>query len=62
MPEVVPLSTLDSILKGDRIYRERRHSEWTENYILYRYRVVTNRLTQRQSINVPYITTMISTD
>ena len=35
--------------------RERRTSEWTENYQLYRDKVTINRLTQRQSINVPRI-------
>lgn len=34
-------------------YRERRHPQWTENYRLYRDTVITNRLTQRQSVNVP---------
>lgn len=34
-------------------YRRRRHEEWTENYTLYRDRVETNRLTQRQTVNLP---------
>jgi hypothetical protein len=34
-------------------YRERRHPQWSENYRLYRDTVITNRLTQRQSVNVP---------
>jgi len=34
-------------------YRERRHDQWRENYTLSRDRIQTNRLTQRQSINVP---------
>lgn len=34
-------------------YRERRHPEWTENYLMYRDRIRTNRLTQRQSVNIP---------
>lgn len=34
-------------------FRKRRHSEWTENYTLYRDKVITNRLTQRQSVNIP---------
>lgn len=33
-------------------YRERRHPQWSENYRLYRDTVITNRLTQRQSVNV----------
>jgi hypothetical protein len=53
--EVVPLPTLQDILISDRLFRERRHAEWTDNYLLHRLRVITNRLTQRQSINVPYV-------
>jgi hypothetical protein len=34
-------------------YRERRQDDWTENYTLYRDKVTTNRLTQRQSVNLP---------
>lgn len=34
-------------------FRERRHADWNDNYTLYRDRVITNRLTQRQTINVP---------
>lgn len=38
---------------ADFQYQERRHSEWTENYQLNRDKVTTNRLTQRQSVNIP---------
>jgi hypothetical protein len=34
-------------------FRQRRHEDWTENYTLYRDKVIVNRLTQRQSVNVP---------
>lgn len=34
-------------------YRERRHDEWDENYELSRDKVTVNRLTQRQSVNIP---------
>ena len=34
-------------------YRERRHDDWNDNYTLYRDKVITNRLTQRQTVNVP---------
>ena len=34
-------------------YRFRRYQDWTETYELYRDKVLTNRLTQRQSVNVP---------
>ena len=57
----VPLDTILTIIETDRKYRERRHSEWTDNYLLYRSRVITNRLTQRQSIVVPYVKETIRT-
>jgi hypothetical protein len=34
-------------------YQYRRHMDWTENYTLYRDKVITNRITQRQSVNIP---------
>lgn len=34
-------------------YRFRRYQDWTETYELYRDKVLTNRLTQRQSVNIP---------
>lgn len=34
-------------------YRQRRHEDWRENYTLYRDKVKINRLTQRQSVNIP---------
>src|SRR3990167_1993969 len=34
-------------------YRERREEDWRENYELYRDKVTINRLTQRQSVNLP---------
>jgi hypothetical protein len=52
---------LDLNEQADFKYQERRHSEWTENYQLYRDRVIINRLTQRQSINVPLIKGVIKT-
>jgi hypothetical protein len=36
-------------------FKERRFNQWNENYALYRDKVFTNRLTQRQPINVPII-------
>lgn len=52
---------LDSNEGADFRYQERRHPEWTENYQLYRDRVIINRLTQRQSINVPLIKGIVKT-
>lgn len=42
-------------------YRERRHEPWRENYTLYRDTVQVNRLTQRQSVNMPLMKTAIKT-
>lgn len=43
------------------LYRRRRHFDWTDNYTLYRDKVMLNRLTQRQSVNVPLIKSTIKT-
>ncbi len=56
--------TIDIIQKNliaDRFWRERRHPQWTTNYELYRDTVITNRLTQRQSVNVPYMKKTLKT-
>lgn len=42
-------------------YRRRRHFDWTDNYTLYRDKVQLNRLTQRQSVNIPLIKSSIKT-
>src|SRR3990167_9818435 len=42
-------------------FRERRHDDWTDNYTLYRDKVLVNRLTQRQSVNVPLMKYSIQT-
>jgi len=34
-------------------FQQRRHNDWDENYTLYRDKVIVNRLTQRQSVNIP---------
>lgn len=52
---------LDANEQADFNYQERRHSQWTENYQLYRDKVIVNRLTQRQSINVPFIKGIVKT-
>lgn len=36
-------------------YQERKHSDWNENYELSRNKVRTNRLTQRQAVNIPLV-------
>ena len=42
-------------------YRERREEDWKENYELYRDEVQINRLTQRQSVNIPLMKTTLKT-
>ena len=42
-------------------YRERREEPWRENYQLYRDDVTVNRLTQRQSVNIPMMKTILRT-
>jgi|TARA_Y100000034_G_scaffold19875_1_gene22605 hypothetical protein len=42
-------------------YRKRRQDDWTENYTLYRDKVTINRLTQRQSVNLPLMKMTIRT-
>lgn len=46
---------------GATQYQERRHQDWRENYSLYRDKTQTNRLTQRQSVNVPLMKETIRT-
>lgn len=42
--------------KTDSIrFKERRATQWNENYFLFRDKVTTNRLTQRQPVNIPVI-------
>lgn len=42
-------------------YRQRRQEEWKETYLLYRDNVLINRLTQRQSVNLPLMKMFIRT-
>src|ERR1700685_462694 len=60
---VQPIS-IDSIQKNytaDLNWRLRRHPQWTSSYELYRDTVIINRLTQRQSVNVPYMKKTLKT-
>ncbi len=47
--------------KAARDFQERRHKDWDENYQLYRNKVLTNRLTQRQAVNIPLMKETIKT-
>jgi hypothetical protein len=52
-PAPVTIQQIQTELDADRRRRKHWHSQWTENYQLYRDTVIINRLTQRQSVNVP---------
>lgn len=41
--------------------QEHKHQDWDDNYELYRNRVKTNRLTQRQAVNIPLMKETIKT-
>lgn len=43
------------------LFRRRRQGDWTDNYTLYRDKVQLNRLTQRQSVNIPLIKSTMKT-
>lgn len=47
--------------KSAREFQVRKHPDWNENYELYRNKVKTNRLTQRQSVNIPLMKETITT-
>lgn len=51
----------DNYSYGASEAQKRRHPEWYENYQLYRLKVQTNRLTQRQSVNIPLMKETIKT-
>ncbi len=55
---------ISKLIAGKRIarnYQLRRHEEWNDNYELYRNKVRTNRLTQRQAVNIPLMKETIKT-
>ncbi len=47
--------------KGGYFLQKRKHEDWTDNYDLYRNKVRTNRLTQRQAVNIPLMKETIKT-
>ncbi|MEK6828663.1 MAG: hypothetical protein AABY15_00930 [Nanoarchaeota archaeon] len=44
-----------------RKFQERKHQDWNDNYELYRNKVRTNRLTQRQAVNLPLMKETVKT-
>ena len=59
--ENLELQMLLNIKEEGYNYRERREQDWRENYELYRDKVTINRLTQRQSVNLPLMKTTLRT-
>ena len=47
------MQTLQAEKESSYEFRKRRHPQWRDNYTLYRNTVIPNRLTQRQTVNVP---------
>lgn len=41
--------------------KERKYEDWDDNYLLYRNKVKTNRLTQRQAVNIPLMKETVKT-
>lgn len=59
--EALELEMLNNNKEEGYNYRERREEDWRENYTLYRDKVTINRLTQRQSVNLPLMKQTIKT-
>ncbi len=60
--ELSPLLTkLQAEKKSGRDLQMRKHEDWDENYLLYRNKVKTNRLTQRQAVNIPLMKETVKT-
>lgn len=66
MPEIkttkdLKFEKLSNERRVAREFQERKHEHWNENYQLYRNKVKTNRLTQRQAVNIPLMKETIKT-
>lgn len=55
------LNIIDNIETDAIDYRKRRHNDWQENYALARDKVIINRLTQRQTVNIPLVKYVLNT-
>ena len=55
------MQKLQSEKKSAKEFVERRYEDWNENYELFRNKVKTNRLTQRQNVNIPLMKETIKT-
>lgn len=61
MPDSELIEKLRAEKRSAREYQERKHPEWNENYELYRNKVRTNQLVQRQAVNIPLMKETIKT-
>jgi hypothetical protein len=61
MVQPLSIEQIQKNYQADLNWRMRRHPQWTSNYELYRDTVIINRLTQRQSVNVPYMKKTLKT-
>ena len=64
MPDFIPDTDMEVLqLEKDSAleWRGRRHPEWTDIYTLYRNKVITDRITQRQTINIPLMKYILNT-
>jgi hypothetical protein len=64
MPEILKSPELQMLINNKETgfnYRQPRHEPWKEIYELYRDKVTINRLTQRQSVNLPLMKTTLRT-
>lgn len=55
------LERLQTEKKAGVELQQRKHPDWDDNYLLYRNKVKTNRLTQRQAVNIPLMKETIKT-
>lgn len=60
-PESEKMTKLLNEKKSAREFQLRKHADWNDNYELYRNKVKTNRLTQRQTVNIPLMKETIKT-
>ncbi|MEK7180245.1 MAG: hypothetical protein AAB706_02115 [Patescibacteria group bacterium] len=64
MEDIFLQTEMERLLKEKKAaleLRERKHEDWDGNYELYRNKVKTNRLTQRQAVNIPLMKETIKT-
>lgn len=61
LPQDEQIEVIRRKKQSDFNYRKRRQPDWNEIYFLYRDKVIYNRLTQRQSVNIPLMKYTVKT-